>query len=204
MSVNPQQPMNTRMLQRKLYQKAKEEPSYRFYLLYDKMYREDILAHAYALTKSNQGAPGVDGQSFQGIESQGLEEWLIGIREDLRAKTYQPQAVRRVMIPKPGGGERPLGIPTIRDRVVQTAAQLLLEPIFEADFDPNAYGYRPKRSAQDAIQKVHELLQAGNTDVVDADLSKYFDTIPHRELIQCVARRIVRIPGHVNKRSGKW
>jgi RNA-directed DNA polymerase len=184
-------PIKIRMLQRKLYQKAKEEPSYRFYLLYDKVYREDILAHAYALVKSNQGAPGVDGQTFSGIETLGLERWLSGIRNDLRAKTYQPQAVRRVMIPKPGGGERPLGIPTIRDRVVQTAAKLLLEPIFEADFDPNAFGYRPKRSARDAIQKVHELLQAGNTDVVDADLSKYFDTIPHRELIQCVARRIV-------------
>jgi RNA-directed DNA polymerase len=184
-------PIKIRMLQRKLYQKAKEEPRYRFYLLYDKMYREDILAHAYALVKSNQGAPGVDGQSFRGIESQGLEEWLRGVREELRAKTYQPQAVRRVMIPKPGGGERPLGIPTIRDRMVQTAAKLLLEPIFEADFDPNAYGYRPKRSAQDAIQKVHQLLCAGYTDVVDADLSKYFDTIPHSELMQCVARRIV-------------
>src|SRR3954454_14911988 len=184
-------PIKLRMLQRKLYQKAKEEPSYRFYQLYDKMYREDILAHAYALVKSNQGAPGVDGQTFWGIETLGLEGWLSGIRDDLRAKTYQPQAVRRVMIPKPGGGERPLGIPTIRDRVVQTAAKLWLEPIFEADFDPNAFGYRPKRSARDAIQKVHELLPAGNTDVVDADLSKYFDTIPHRELIQCVARRIV-------------
>ena len=106
-------PIKIRMLQRKLCQKAKEAPSYRFYLLYDKMYREDILAHAYALAKSNQGAPGVDGQSFEGIESQGLEEWLSGIRNDLRAKTYQPQAVRRVMIPKPGGGERPLGIPTV-------------------------------------------------------------------------------------------
>jgi RNA-directed DNA polymerase len=184
-------PIKIRMLQRKLYQKAKGEPSYRFYLLYDKMYREDILAHAYALAKSNQGAPGVDGQSFWGIESLGLEEWLSGIRKDLRAKTYQPQAVRRVMIPKPGGGERPLGIPTIRDRVVQTAAKLLLEPIFEADFDPNAYGYRPKRSAQDAIQKVHKLLCNGYADVVDADLSKYFDTIPHSELLKCVARRIV-------------
>ena len=184
-------PIKIRMLQRKLYQKAKEEPRYRFYLLYDKMYREDVLAHAYALVKSNQGAPGVDGQSFWGIESQGLEEWLSGIRDDLRAKTYQPQAVRRVLIPKPGGGERPLGIPTIRDRVVQTAAKLLLEPIFEADFDPNAYGYRPKRSAQDAIQKVHKLLCDGYADVVDADLSKYFDTIPHSELMQCVARRIV-------------
>jgi RNA-directed DNA polymerase len=184
-------PIKIRMLQRKLYQKAKGEPSYRFYLLYDKIYREDILAHAYALAKSNQGAPGVDGQSFWGIESLGLEEWLSGIRKDLRAKTYQPQAVRRVMIPKPGGGERPLGIPTIRDRVVQTAAKLLLEPILEADFDPNAYGYRPKRSAQDAIQKVHKLLCDGYADVVDADLSKYFDTIPHSELLKCVARRIV-------------
>ena len=184
-------PIKIRMLQRKLYQKAKGEPNYRFYLLYDKMYREDILGHAYALAKSNQGAPGVDGQTFWGIETLGLEEWLNGIRNDLRAKTYQPQAVRRVIIPKPGGGERPLGIPTIRDRVVQTAAKLLLEPILEADFDPNAYGYRPKRGAQEAIQKVHELLRAGYTDVVDADLSKYFDTIPHRELIQCVARRIV-------------
>src|ERR1700680_1366722 len=138
-------PMKIRMLQRKRYQKAKEEPSYRFYLLYDKMYREDILAHAYALVKSNQGAPGVDGQSFWGIESQGLEEWLRGIREDLRAKTYQPQPVLRVKIPKPGGGERPLGIPTIRDRGVQSAAQLLLEPIFEGDFGPTAYGSRPKR-----------------------------------------------------------
>ena len=169
-------PIKIRMLQRKLYQKAKGEPNYRFYLLYDKMYREDILAHAYAMAKSNQGAPGVDGQTFWGIETLGLEEWLTGIRNDLRAKTYQPQAVRRVMIPKPGGGERPLGIPTIRDRVVQTAAKLLLEPILEADFDPNAYGYRPKRSAQEAIQKVHELLRAGYTDVVDADLSKYLDT----------------------------
>ena len=184
-------PLKIRMLQRKLYQKAKEEPNYRFYLLYDKMYREDILAHAYALAKSNQGAPGVDGQSFRDIESRGLEEWLSGVREELRAKTYQPQAVRRVMIPKPGGGERPLGIPTIRDRVVQTAAKLLLEPIFEADFDPNAYGYRPKRSARAAIQKVHQLLCKGYTDVVDADLSKYFDSIPHSELVQCVARRIV-------------
>jgi RNA-directed DNA polymerase len=184
--MNLETPIKIRMLQRKLYQKAKEEPSYRFYLLYDKMYREDILTHAYALVKSNQGAPGVDGQSFWGIESQGLEEWLSDIREDLRAKTYQPLPVLRVRIPKPGGGERPLGIPTIRDRVVQTAAKLLLEPIFEADFEPNAYGYRPKRSAPEAIQKVHKLVCEGYTDVVDADLSKYFDTIPHSELMQCL------------------
>ena len=147
-------PIKIRMLQRKLYQKAKGEPSYRFYLLYDKMYREDILAHAYVLVKSNQGAPGVDGQSFWGIESLGLEEWLSGIRKDLRAKTYQPQAVQRVMIPKPGGGQRPLGIPTIRDRVVQTAAKLLLEPIFEADLDPNAYGYRPNASPEETLIRV--------------------------------------------------
>jgi RNA-directed DNA polymerase len=184
-------PIRIRMLQRKLYQKAKKEPGYRFYLLYDKIYREDILAHAYALAKSNEGAPGVDGQTFWGIETVGLEGWLNGLQEELRTKTYRPQPVRRVKIPKPGGGERPLGIPTIRDRVVQTAAKLVLEPIFEVDFDPNAYGYRPKRSAQDAIQRVHKLLCEGYTDVVDADLSKYFDTIPHRELIRCVARRIV-------------
>jgi len=184
-------PLKIRMLQRKLYLKAKAEPAYRFYLLCDKIHREDVLAHAYELAKANQGAPGVDGQTFCGIETQGLEKWLEGIGNELRAKTYQPQPVRRVLIPKPGGGERPLGIPTIRDRVVQTAVKLILEPIFEADLEPEAYGYRPKRSAQDAIQKVHKLLCEGYTDVVDADLSKYFDTIPHRELMQSVARRIV-------------
>ncbi len=180
-----------RELQIKLYRKAKNEPGFRFYQLYDKIYREDILSHAYALAKSNQGAPGVDGESFEEIESRGLAEWLNGLGKELRNKTYQPQPVRRVMIPKPGGGERPLGIPTIRDRVAQTAAKLVLEPIFEADLEPSAYGYRPKRSAQDAIREVHELLREGYTDVVDADLSKYFDTIPHSELMQCVARRIV-------------
>lgn len=184
-------PIKIRMLQRKLYQKAKAEPNYRFYLLYDKVWREDILLHAYELAKANKGAPGVDEQSFDQIESEGREKWLEGIRKELREKTYRPQAVRRVMIPKPDGGERPLGVPTIRDRVVQTAAKLLVEPIFEADLDPHAYGYRPERSAKDAIEEVHELLRAGYTDVVDADLSKYFDTIPHSELLQCVARRIV-------------
>ena len=184
-------PSKIRELQIKLYRKAKNEPGYRFYMLYDKIYREDILAHAYARARANKGAPGVDGQTFERIESAGLEEWLTGIRQELRNKTYQPQPVRRVMIPKPGGGERPLGIPTIRDRVVQTAAKIVLEPIFEADLEPSAYGYRPKRSAQDAIRKVHKLVCEGYTDVVDADLSKYFDTIPHCELLQCVARRIV-------------
>jgi len=167
-------PSKIRDLQIKLYRKAKNEPGYRFYMLYDKIYREDILAHAYELARANKGAPGVDGQGFEEVESQGLREWLSGIRQELRNRTYQPRPVRRVMIPKPGGGERPLGIPTIRDRVVQTAAKLVLEPIFEADLEPSAYGYRPKRSAQDAIQKVHKLICEGYTDVVDADLSKYF------------------------------
>ena len=184
-------PVKIRMLQRKLYRKAKEEPHYRFYLLYDKISREDVLAHAYALAKANGGAPGVDGQTFGGIETAGLEQWLAGIRNELREKRYQPQPVRRVMIPKPNGGQRALGIPTIRDRVVQTAAKLLLEPIFEADLEPNAYGYRPRRSAQAAVEEVQRLLRAGYTEVVDADLSKYFDTIPHRELLQCVARRVI-------------
>ena len=151
-------PSKIRELQIKLYRKAKSEPDYRFYLLYDKIYRADILDHAYALARANKGAPGVDGQSFEEIESKGLEEWLTGIREELRNKTYQPQPVRRVLIPKPGGGERPLGIPSIRDRVVQTAAKLVIEPVFEADLEPDAYGYRPKRSAQDAIRKVHKII----------------------------------------------
>jgi RNA-directed DNA polymerase len=184
-------PEKIRIFQRKLYFKAKAEPDFRFYLLYDKIYREDILRHAYRLAKANGGGAGVDGITFEMIESQGLDEWLSGIREQLKAKTYKPQPVRRGMIPKPGGGHRPLGIPTIRDRVIQTAAKLVIEPIFEADLEPNVYGYRPKRSALDVIQEVHELLCQGYTDVVDADLSKYFDTIPHKDLMQCVARRIV-------------
>jgi RNA-directed DNA polymerase len=151
-------PSNIRELQIKLYRKAKNEPGYRFYLLYDKIYREDILSHAYKMARANKGAPGVDGQSFEDIESTGLETWLTGIREELRNKTYRPQPVRRVKIPKPGGGERPLGIPCIKDRVVQTAVKLLIEPIFEAELEPNTYGYRPKRSAQDAIRRVHKLL----------------------------------------------
>jgi RNA-directed DNA polymerase len=178
-------------LQRKLYLKAKSEPEFRFYVLYDKIYREDILIHAYRLAKANGGSAGTDGVTFDQIASEGVTEWLTGIREQLRAKTYRPQPVRRVMIPKPGGGERPLGIPTIRDRVVQTATKLVVEPIFEADLEPNVHGYRPKRSALDAIQQVHQLLKQGYTDVVDADLSKYFDTIPHQALMQCVSLRIV-------------
>ena len=184
-------PDSIRKLQRKLYLKAKAEPEFRFYQLYDKVWRADIVAHAYALARSNAGAPGVDGLTFAEIEAAGREEWLARLREELRQKTYRAQPVRRVMIPKPGGGERPLGIPTIRDRVVQTAVKLVIEPIFEADLDDSAYGYRPKRGAADAIKAVHRLVCRGYSDVVDADLSKYFDNIPHRELMLCVARRIV-------------
>jgi RNA-directed DNA polymerase len=180
-----------RTLQRKLYDKAKTEPGFRFYILYDKVWRADILHHAYRLARANDGAPGVDGTTFEQIETLGLENWLIQLGRELRTQTYRCQAVRRVTIPKPGGGERPLGIPTIRDRVVQTAAQLVLEPIFEADLDPAAFGYRPKREAGQAVQKVLVLLRQGYTDVVDADLSKYFDTIPHPELMRTIARRIV-------------
>lgn len=184
-------PESIRQLQRKLYVAAKQNLKRRFYQLYDKIYRTDIVAHAYALAKSNGGAPGVDGMTFKSIEAQGLEKWLAELREELHEKTYKPSAVRRVMIAKPGGGERPLGIPTVRDRVVQTAAKLVLEPIFEADFEDNAYGYRPRRGAEDAVKEVHRLLCQGYTDVVDADLSKYFDTIPHHELMQKIEQRVV-------------
>jgi RNA-directed DNA polymerase len=183
-------PERIRTLQKKLYLKAKQEPRFRFHQLYDKVWREDILAFAYRLARSKRGAPGVDGVSFASLESQGVEEWLAGLGKELRDKTYRPDPVRRVLIPKPGGGQRPLGIPTIRDRVVQTAAKLVLEPIFEADFESSAHGYRPRHSAQEAVREVHELLCRGYTDVVDADLSRYFETIPHRDLMQAVARRV--------------
>ena len=184
-------PEKIRSLQCKLYLKAKQEPSFRFYRLYDKVYRKDILEHAYLLCKSNGGASGVDGMTFDQIETSDRQQWLERLGKELRDRTYRPEPVRRVMIPKPGGGERPLGIPTIRDRVAQTAAKLVLEPIFEADFVDEAYGYRRKRSAIDAVKAVHESLKQGYTDVVDADLSKYFDTIPHQELMRSVARRVV-------------
>jgi RNA-directed DNA polymerase len=184
-------PEKIRSLQHKLYLKAKQEPDFRFYQLYDKVYRVDILEHAYRLCRHNGGSSGVDGVTFEQIESTGREEWLERLGKELHDKTYRPQPVRRVMIPKPGGGERPLGIPTIRDRVAQTAAKLVLEPIFEADFLDEAYGYRPQRSAQDAVKAVHRSLKEGYTEVVDADLSKYFDMIPHRELMKSVARRVV-------------
>jgi RNA-directed DNA polymerase len=189
--MNLATPERIRSLQRKLYCKAKTDPAFRFYSLYDKICRPDILGHAYALARANAGASGVDGVTFAAIEASGLEEWLTGLREELVTKAYRPAPVRRAMIPKPGGGERPLGIPTIRDRVAQTAAKLVLEPIFEADFEDSAYGYRPRRGAVDAIKEVHRLICRGYTEVVDADLSKYFDTIPHSDLLRSVARRIV-------------
>ena len=147
MAMSLETPDKIRNLQRKLYCKAKAEPAFRFYLLYDKICREDILRHAYALARANAGAPGVDRVTFAQIDAYGVDAWLAGVREEIVSKTYRPEPVRRVMIPKPGGGERPLGIPTIRDRVVQTAAKIVLEPIFEADFEDSAYGQTDTTSA---------------------------------------------------------
>jgi group II intron reverse transcriptase/maturase len=177
-------------LQTALQSKAKAEPEYRFYALYDKVYRADVLIVAYHCCRSNKGAAGVDGQTFADIEAYGLEKWLGELTKELKDKTYQPSPVLRVWIPKEDGKQRPLGIPTIRDRVVQTAAMLVLEPIFETDLQPEQHAYRPGRSALDAVKEVQRLLNAGYTEVVDADLSGFFDSIPHHELMQCVARRI--------------
>jgi RNA-directed DNA polymerase len=185
-------PEKIRTLQRKLYTKAKQEPGYRFYALYDKVYRADILRHAYNLVRSNKGAPGIDGVSFETIEAgEGVELFLERLTEEVKNRTYRPMPVRRVMIPKPDGSQRPLGIPTIRDRVVQMAVKLVIEPIFEADFCECSYGFRPKRSAHDAVDDVADALHKGYSLVVDADLSKYFDTIPHAKLMAVVAERIV-------------
>jgi len=183
-------PSSIQRLHAALGTKAKQAPAYRFYLLYDKVYRADLLAHAYALAKQRRGAAGVDGETFETIEAAGRERWLAAVQDAVRTETYRPQPVRRVMIPKPAGGERPLGIPTIRDRVVQTAVLLILQPIFEADMEPTAYGYRPGRSAREAVETAHRALCAGQTQVVDADVSQYFDTIPHAALMQALARRI--------------
>ncbi len=178
-------------LQTALHAKAKEAPSFRFYALYDKVYRKDALAYAYDCCQANGGAAGVDGQRFEDIETYGVERWLDELAQELKSRTYQPLPVRRVYIPKPDGKQRPLGVPAIRDRTAEMAAVLVLEPIFEADLQPEQYAYRRDRSALDAVNRVHKLIYAGHQEIVDADLSSYFDSIPHSELLQSVARRVV-------------
>lgn len=183
-------PEKIRKLQAALHAKAKGSPDLRFYSLYDKLYRADILEHAWRLCRANGGSAGVDGIGFERIEQEGVEGWLEELGSELREKTYRPGALLRVWIPKSTGGTRPLGIPRIKDRVVQTAALLLLEPIFEADLPDEQYGYRPGRGAHDAVRRIHSLLNQGYREVVDCDLSGYFDTIPHSRLMRSVARRV--------------
>jgi len=181
----------TRTLQRKLYLKAKQAEGFRFYALYDKIYRLDILHRAYELVKANGGSPGLDGRTCKQIEEEeGKARFISEIREDLVTRQYQAQAVKRVYIPKGNGERRPLGIPTIRDRVVQMATKLVLEPIFEADFSENSFGYRPKRHAHQAIDTITEAMRYGHVKVIDADLSKYFDSIPHDKLLRTLSERI--------------
>jgi RNA-directed DNA polymerase len=185
-------PASVQKLQTALHAKAKGWPNYRFYSLYDKVHRKDVLAHAYDRCKANDGAAGVDFQEFRDVEEYGVERWLDELAQELKSGTYQPQAVRRVMIDKLGGsGKRPLGIPVIKDRVAETAAVMVLEPIFEADLQPEQYAYRADRSALDAVRHVHKLINTGHGEIVDADLSSYFDSLPHSELLKSVARRVV-------------
>ena len=188
MSLQP--PATVGKLQGVLRAKAKGSPEYRFYALYDKIYREDVLSWAYARCRLNKGAAGVDGETFETIEAYGLERWLGELARELKEKTYHPAAVRRVWIPKSDGTQRPLGIPTIRDRVVQMAAVLVMEPIFDEDLQPEQHAYRANHDAHQALREVQSWLDRGYTEVVDADLSGYFDSIPHHELMKCVARRI--------------
>ena len=184
-------PENIQKLQAALHAKAKGEPGFRFYSLYDKLYRRDVLEYAYACCRANQGAAGVDGERFEDIEAYGVERWLGELTDTLRKKTYQPQALRRVYIPKPNGKLRPLSIPTIRDRTTMMAATLILAPIFEADLPAEQHGYRPERSALSAVQETHDLVVTGRTQIVDADLTDYFGSIPHAQLMKSVARRVV-------------
>ena len=190
LSMRLQTPPKVEKLRKALHAKAKAEPEFRFYVLYDKVYRADIVAHAYALCRANGGAAGVDGETFEAIESRGREAWLGELAQELRDKRYRADPVRRVWLEKASGGQRPLGIPTIRDRVVQTAAVLVLEPIFEADLQPEQHAYRAGHSAHDAIRAVHGLARRGHDEVVEADLSGYFDSIPHAQLMRSVARRV--------------
>jgi len=184
-------PESVQKLQSALHAKAKAEAGYRFYALYDKIYREDILAHAYAQCRTNKGAPGVDGQDFADVEAYGVERWLGELALALREETYRPDPIRRVYIPKANGKLRPLGISTLRDRVCMTAAMLVLDPIFEADLPPEQYAYRQGRNAQQAVTEVEERLFYDHPEVVDADLADYFGSIPHAELMLSLARRIV-------------
>lgn len=179
-----------KLLQRKLYCKAKQEQAYRFYVLYDKIFVWYILEEAYYRVRASGGSPGIDGQTFEKIETLGLDSFLKTLQEDLRKQTYRPQPVKRVWIPKANGKKRPLGIPTIRDRVAQMACKLIIEPIFEADFEDSSHGFRPKRSAQGAIAAIKQHLQEGKVEVLDADLSSYFDTIPHDKLQKTLETRI--------------
>ena len=184
-------PESIRTLQRKLYRKAKQEPACRFHALYDKVYRADILSHAYNLVRANKGSAGIDGVTFEAIEEkEGATAFVAELAGALKDKTYKPDPVKRVMIPKANGSQRPLGIPTIRDRVAQMAVKLVIEPIFEADFCDTSYGFRPRKSAHDAVDDVTHTMHKGYTKVIDADLSKYFDTIPHANLMATVAQRI--------------
>jgi len=179
-----------RMLQEKLYCKAKQERDFKFYILYDKMFIPFMLQEGYAKVKANGGSPGIDGQNYTDIEKYGLEKFLQELGEELRKRTYKPQAVKRVWIEKANGGKRPLGIPTIKDRIAQAVCKMILEPIFEADFEDSSYGFRPERSSKDAMKAIKNYLHEGKTEVLDADLSSYFDTIPHDKLMIVLKQRI--------------